>query len=49
MRRLATIQTPAVIRAILDCLGLPARPPPIARAREEEDSLGVDAGPTDRP
>ena len=48
MRLLATIQTPAVTRAILDCFGLPARPPPIARAREE-DSLGVDAGPTDRP
>jgi hypothetical protein len=35
MRLLATIQTPAAIRAILDCLGLPARPPPIAAAADE--------------
>ena len=32
MRILAAIQTPQAIRAILDCLGLPSRPPPIASA-----------------
>jgi hypothetical protein len=30
MRVLAAIQTPEAIRAILECLNLPARPPPIA-------------------
>ncbi|MBZ5641079.1 MAG: transposase, partial [Acidobacteriia bacterium] len=30
MRILAAIQSPAAIRAILECLGLPPRPPPVA-------------------
>jgi hypothetical protein len=30
MRILAAIQSPDAIRAILECLGLPPRPPPIA-------------------
>ncbi len=30
MRVLAAIQSPEAIRAILECLGLPARPPPVA-------------------
>ena len=30
MRVLAAIQSPDAIRAILECLGLPARPPPVA-------------------
>jgi hypothetical protein len=30
MRVLAAIQTPEAIRAILECLGLPTRPPPVA-------------------
>ena len=32
-RILAAIQSPAAIRAILECLGLPSRPPPIAPAK----------------
>ena len=32
MRILAAIQSPEPIRKILDCLGLPARAPPIAPA-----------------
>ncbi len=32
MRILAAIHAPDAIRKILDCLGLPSRPPPIARA-----------------
>jgi hypothetical protein len=34
MRILAAIHSPEAIRAILDCLGLPARAPPIAPALE---------------
>jgi hypothetical protein len=30
MRVLAAIQSPEVIRAILNCLGFPPRPPPVA-------------------
>jgi hypothetical protein len=33
MRVLATITQPSVIRAILECLGLSARPPPLIPAR----------------
>lgn len=32
MRILAAINPPDAIRKILECLGLPSRPPPIARA-----------------
>jgi hypothetical protein len=32
MRILAAINPPDAIRKILDCLGLPSRPPPIALA-----------------
>jgi hypothetical protein len=32
MRVLASIQSPDAIRDILECLGLPARPPPVAPA-----------------
>jgi len=40
MRVLAAIVTPEAIRAILDCLGLPARAPPVAPAlRSERDEL----------
>ena len=35
MRILAAIHPPAAIRKILDCLGLPSRPPPIAAALPE--------------
>ena len=37
MRIVAAIHPPAAIRAILDCLGLPARAPPIAAAAEREE------------
>ena len=33
MRILAAIEDPTVARKILDCLGLPSRPPPVAPAR----------------
>jgi hypothetical protein len=33
MRIVATITQPEVIRAMLECIGLPARPPPLAPAR----------------
>jgi hypothetical protein len=39
LRILADIHTPNAIRAILDCLGLPSRAPPIAAAREEESGF----------
>jgi hypothetical protein len=37
MRILAAIDPPEAIRKILECLGLPSRPPPIARAMPEPD------------
>ena len=37
MRILAAIHPPEAIRKILDCLGLPSRPPPIARALPERE------------
>ena len=33
MRILAAIEDPSLARKILDCLGLPSRPPPVAPAR----------------
>jgi len=33
IRILAAIEDPAVARKILDCLGLPSRPPPVVPAR----------------
>jgi hypothetical protein len=39
MRILCAIHPPAAIRKILDCLGLPSRPPPIAPAIPEMDEL----------
>ena len=36
MRVIAAIEDPRAIRAILDCLGLPARAPPPAAARPIE-------------
>jgi len=38
MRVIATITTPEAIRKILTCVGLPARPPPLAPAREREQA-----------
>jgi hypothetical protein len=37
MRILAAIHPPEAIRTILDCLALPSRPPPIARALPERE------------
>jgi len=37
MRILAAIHSPEAIRAILDCLGLPSRAPPLASAAFEQD------------
>jgi len=37
MRIIATIHPPDATRAILTCLGLPARAPPLAPARRVED------------
>jgi hypothetical protein len=34
MRILAAVHPPQAVRAILDCLGLPSRPPPVAPAAE---------------
>jgi hypothetical protein len=50
MRLLATIHPPEATRAILECLGLPARAPPTAPARPEDEladggDMGVDAEP----
>jgi hypothetical protein len=39
MRILCAIHPPDAIQKILDCLGLPSRPPPIANADHEIDEL----------
>jgi len=40
MRIVAAIHSPAAIRAILECLGLPSRAPPISPAmRDAQDFL----------
>ena len=36
MKIIATVTDPTVVRRILACIGLPARPPPVAPARERE-------------
>ena len=44
MKIIATVTDPAVVRKILACIGLPARPPPVAPARErEQGEFGFDA------
>ena len=43
MKALARIRSPDTTRKILQCLGLPARPPPIAMARPDpQESLPFD-------
>ena len=37
MRILAAIHPPEAIRKILECLGLPSRPPPLARPERIDD------------
>jgi len=44
MRLLAVIQDPEVIQAILKCLNLPSRAPPLAPARREPTELELDFG-----
>ena len=45
LKIIATVTTPSAVKSILECLGLPARPPPLAAARErEQGELGFDAG-----
>jgi len=44
MRILDGIIPPEAVRKILDCLGLPSRPPPIASARSHMDELQGDQG-----
>jgi hypothetical protein len=46
MRPLATIHPPEATRAILQCVGLPARAPPLTPARPETD-LADDLGALD--
>ena len=44
MKIIATVTEPEAVRRILTCIGLPARPPPVAPAREgEQAELGFDA------
>jgi hypothetical protein len=44
MKIIATVTDPEAVRRILTCIGLPARPPPLAPARErEQPELGFDA------
>ncbi len=38
MTLVASVDRPDAIRAILDCVGLPARPPPLSPAREPEQA-----------
>jgi len=42
MRILAAINPPETIRKILDCLGLPSRPPPIAHALPDREIEELD-------
>jgi len=36
LRIVATVTNPTAVNVILECLGLPGRPPPVAKARERE-------------
>jgi hypothetical protein len=47
MRLLATIHPPEATRAILECLGLPARAPPLTPARPETDLASADGWDVD--
>ena len=42
MRIIAAIHSSEAIKKILDCLGLPSRPPPIARALPDLEIEGYD-------
>jgi hypothetical protein len=49
MRILAQIHPPDTTRAILDCLGLASRPPPITPARSEPEQLSLPGGVLEDP
>ena len=38
LKIVATVTSPTAVTAILECLGLPARPPPLAAAREQKQT-----------
>ena len=38
LKIVATVTNPTAVKAILECLGLPGRPPPLAPAREREQA-----------
>jgi len=42
LRILAAIHSPEAIRAILECLGLPSRAPPIAPAALDPETDGIE-------
>jgi len=42
LRILAAIHSPDAIRAILECLGLPSRAPPIAAAAFDPETDGIE-------
>ncbi len=44
MRLIAAIEDPAVARKILECLGLPARAPPLEPAVADAPDLGQSEG-----
>jgi hypothetical protein len=49
MRILAAIHPPEAIRAILDCLGIPTRAPPVAAAASDEGVSSFDPDPWSDP
>ena len=44
MRIIAALHSAAAIRAILECLGLPSRAPPVAPPVPEPENEGIDGG-----
>ena len=48
LRILAAIHAPEAIRAILECLSLPARAPPIAPAAPDPETDGIEPFDFDR-
>ena len=46
MRIIAEIHPPDTTRAILECLGLPARAPPLAAPQPEPDDTGFALTPS---
>ena len=44
MRILCAVHPPDAIRKILECLGIPSRPPPLARAPSLDDGMSLAPG-----